>query len=68
MKWTAKRIDDDTFYIENGERAEYIRGAHCKCCALLIVISQYGGKADLRGLFRYGICYQTLVVVQKDKI
>lgn len=56
-KYRAIKIDDATYYVENGEVSEYVRSAHCKCCALANMILMHGGQADLRGLHRYGICY-----------
>jgi hypothetical protein len=65
--WKAKAIDDDTYYVENDERSTYVRNAHCKCCALAEAVGQYGGKVDLRGLHRYGICYQFVAVLSRNQ-
>lgn len=52
------------FYVDNGDRA-FHTNAHCMCCALVEALSKHGGDVDLRGLHRYGMCYQWLVVTAK---
>ena len=61
--WCITKISNDTWCCELGrERTEYLTAAHCKACALTELVAKYGGDVDLRGLSRYGICYQFLYV------
>lgn len=60
-RWYATDIGSE-FVLSNGQRTEYVRSEHCKACALVKVISKYGGDADLRGLSAYGMCYQMLAI------
>lgn len=50
---------------DNGDKVEHLRGQHCRACALVTLLVQHGGIADLRGLHRLGPCYQFLVVTAK---
>ena len=65
QRWRAIDIGG-TIACESVSKTEYRSGAHCKACALVDVITKYGGDADLRGLHRYGPCYQFLAVVVKQ--
>lgn len=64
--WYIKKIYHNTWYAEDGRRSEYISNSHCKCCALSELISKRGGNVDLRGLSRYGTCYQFLAVLVRS--
>lgn len=66
LRWRA--IDIGTaFYMESPARNEQVKGVHCAACAYVEVINNYGGDADLRGLFRYGRCYQFLAVLVRQE-
>lgn len=60
-RWYVTDIGGE-LVLDNGERTEYVRGEHCKACALVKVIVKHGGDTDLRGLSAYGMCYQMLAV------
>lgn len=64
-KWRAVEIGQDQYVVEDGEHSRTLSGQHCKCCALVTAIQEYGGRADLRGLHVHGPCYQFLVVSQR---
>lgn len=59
-RWRAREIGD-YWHVDNADHALNIR-AHCVCCAYMEAIQEHGGDVDLRGLSRYGICYELLVV------
>lgn len=65
QRWKARKIGDNEYVVEDGIHSQAFRNEHCKCCALMTAILRYGGRADLRGLHIYGICYQTLAVTSR---
>jgi DNA-binding phage protein len=48
---------------EDGDQIEHLSGHHCLACAYTHLVLEFGGNVDLRGLSRYGSCYQFLAVV-----
>ena len=65
--WHIKPISDWELYAEDGYRAEHITGSHCLCCAYTELVQEYGGNVDLRGLHRYGSCFQFLSVIVRQE-
>lgn len=51
---------------EDGEQVEHLHGHHCLACAYTHLVLEFGGDVDLRGLSRYGSCYQFLAVVVRN--
>jgi hypothetical protein len=64
--WRLKLIAHNQYYAElDGGRSEYVNAAHCKACAIVGLILKYGGDADLRGMHKYGHCYQMLAITAR---
>ena len=66
LQWRATDIGS-AFYMDSSARSEQIKGAHCAACAYADVITKYGGDVDLRGLSRYGPCYEFLAVLVRQE-
>lgn len=68
-RWHAFNIGDS--YImesEDGRRQETIKGQHCIACSYAKLLDfQPEADIDLRGLWRYGSCYQFLAVLVRQR-
>lgn len=56
------------FYAEriiDGEREYHYVSCHCLACAKADVLSKYGGRVDLRGWHKQGICGSFLAAIQR---
>lgn len=51
---------------EDGRHTEHLSGHHCLACAYTHLVLEFGGNVDLRGLSRYGSCYQFLAVIVRN--
>lgn len=60
-KWQITDIGTE-FVADNGDRTVYLRGEHCRACALVKLLLEHGGDVDMRGLHRYGICADMLAI------
>ena len=65
-KWYVKKIPyENTYYCEDGTQTVNISNQCCGACARLELISKHGGYVDLRGLYRYGICFSFLSAMNR---
>ena len=51
---------------DDGKQIEHLHGHHCLACAYTHLVLEHGGNVNLRGLSRYGSCYQFLAVVVRN--
>jgi len=67
-KWWAIDIGSGFIVEREDGKQEQVIGAHCKACALAKIVSKNPeADVDLRGLHRYGSCYQFLAVMVRQR-